>query len=159
MDIAFIDKLISLVERSSLVDLEYSENGARVRLTRTPPTEAVTPIPARDTASRAPAHIDAASPGAHTPAPAAAVAPLHTLYAGIVGTFYRASAPDQPPFVQLGDLVAEGQPLGLIDAMKMLNQVEADRAGRITAILAEDGAKVSGQTPLFQIAAAEQANV
>ncbi|MCT8179214.1 acetyl-CoA carboxylase biotin carboxyl carrier protein [Variovorax sp. CY25R-8] len=154
MDIDFIDRLIGLVERSSLVDLEYSENGTRVRLTKGAPEAASLPPVVRE----ATALVPVAAPVAPPTAPAAAALP-HTQRAGIVGTFYRASAPGQPPFVQVGDIVAEGQPLGLIDAMKMLNQVEAERAGRIVAILVEDGGAVDGQSPLFQIAPVEATDV
>lgn len=151
MDIDFIDRLIGLVERSSLVDLEYSENGARVRLTKGALEAASLPPVVREATALAPVAAPVAPP--------AAPASPHTQRAGIVGTFYRASAPDQPPFVQVGDIVAEGQPLGLIDAMKMLNQVEAERAGRIVAILVEDGGAVDGQSPLFQIAPVEATDV
>jgi len=160
MNIAFIDQLITLVERSTLVNLEYSGDGIRVRLTKTATTATLLSPSIRDEAEAGMVATSAlASPSTSPHATSIVVARSHTLCAGIVGTFYRASAPGQPPFVQVGDSVKDGQQIGLIDAMKMLIPVEADRAGRITSILAEDGCDVSGKTPLFQIATTEHNDV
>jgi biotin carboxyl carrier protein len=75
-----------------------------------------------------------------------------TIVAGLTGTFYRSPSPEAPPFVEVGDLVEEGQTIGLLEAMKMLTPIEADRAGRIAAIGAEDGALVTRGTVLYRFA-------
>ena len=80
-----------------------------------------------------------------------------TIVAGLTGTFYRSSSPEAPPFVEIGDFVEEGQTIGLLEAMKMLTPVEADHAGRITAIGAEDGALVTRGTVLYRFAGAGDA--
>ncbi len=78
-----------------------------------------------------------------------------TIVAGLTGTFYRSPSPEAPPFVEVGDLVEEGQTIGLLEAMKMLTPVEADRAGRITAIGAENGALVTRGTVLYRFAGSD----
>lgn len=80
-----------------------------------------------------------------------------TIVAGLTGTFYRSPSPEAPPFVEVGDLVEEGQTIGLLEAMKMLTPIEADRAGRIAAIGAEDGALVTRGTVLYRFASADDA--
>ena len=75
-----------------------------------------------------------------------------TIVAGLTGTFYRAPSPDAPLFVEIGDRVEEGQTIGLLEAMKMLNPIEADRAGRVIQILADDGALVTRGAPLIRLA-------
>ena len=146
MDLALIERLIDIFERSSLAELDYAEAGARLRLARA----------AGDSGGVTPAPRSAAEAG--VPAPPAAAVPStpaqHLIGAGIFGTFFRAPGPGQAPFVSEGDTVREGQTLAILEAMKVLNPVEADRAGRVARILAEDGATVEPGTPLFALAPA-----
>ncbi len=144
MDLALIERLIDIFERSSLAELDYAEGGARLRLARDTGASAA-PAPRPAAAAAAPAASSASEP------PAAAE---HLLTAGIFGTFFRAPGPGQAPFVSEGDAVREGQTLAILEAMKVLNPVEADRAGRVARILAEDGATVEVGTPLFALAPA-----
>ena len=148
MDIEFLERLINILERSALTELEYSENGERIRLVKSASSDAV-PAAAALTVAAA----DASTiPDETRPVE-------HTVKAGLAGSFHRAPASDQPPFVQVGDVVHEGQTLAIVEAMKMLNAVEADRSGRITRILAEDGAAVDSGTPLFSMEPAGDTDV
>ena len=142
MDLDLIERLIGLVERSRVTELDYAEGGVRVRIVRgdgTRPSLDVHPVAQALTAATEPDRITA-DPGAG-----------HTIAAGMPGTFYRAPAPGEPPFVSVGDKVEDGQTLAILEAMKMLNPVEADRPGRILAIPVENGAVVEAGTPLFHI--------
>ena len=136
MDLRLIERLIGLVERSRVTELDYSEGATRILIRR----QGSDP-PVRDEAAAS--------------EPVAVSASVeHVLAAGLFGTFYRAPAPDQPPFVTEGDVVGEGQVLAILEAMKVFNRVECDRAGRIARVLAENGATVEAGTPLFAIAPA-----
>lgn len=142
MDAAFVEGLVRLFERSSLAELEYTEAGGdRVRLARAPgATPALAP----------PSVTQATPPAAPGPAPSAGPATL-TIAASFHGVFYRGPGPGQTPFVQDGDTVEEGQTLAILEAMKVLNRVEADAPGRIVAVLAADGDAVAAGTPLFTL--------
>lgn len=146
MDLAFIQRLIELHERSTLAELEYLEGGERIRLTKT-----ATPDSVDEQASTSGSSGDAPSASQGLPAsPASPDKPQRiSVKAGMGGTFHRKPAPDATPFVQVGDAVAEGQTLAIVEAMKMLNAVEAQCAGRIVEVLAEDGVAVSAGMPLF----------
>ncbi|UJF19158.1 acetyl-CoA carboxylase biotin carboxyl carrier protein [Vibrio sp. SS-MA-C1-2] len=134
MDIRKIKKLIELVEESGIAELEISEGEESVRICR-----ATAPI-----AVPAPVAI-AAAPVAQTAAPVAAIeeAPAevtgHSVRSPMVGSFYRAPTPEAKPFVEVGQQVNVGDTLCIVEAMKMMNQIEADKAGVVKAILAEDG--------------------
>jgi acetyl-CoA carboxylase biotin carboxyl carrier protein len=157
MDIHFIERLIELVERSSLAELEYSDgaerihlvkNGTVVRVSSADVASSAAPLAAQLAPSRG--HDAVAQLAAET---GATVPPTsHFVAAGMVGTFFRASSPGDPPFVRVGDVIEEGQALALIEAMKVFNPVEADQAGTVAAILVEDGAPVEPGTLLFEIA-------
>ena len=127
-----------------MTELDYAEGGVRVRIIRGagPP-----PGPARVVQAGPAADVEPGRAAAGDIGPGAG----HTLLAGMPGTFYRAPAPGQTPFVSVGDRVEDGQTLAILEAMKMLNPVEADRAGRIVRILVEDGAAVDAGTPLFEL--------
>jgi acetyl-CoA carboxylase biotin carboxyl carrier protein len=147
----FIEGLLEIFERSSLAELEYVENGARVRFVKGSPASVSRDAPA-----------EAGSPPrskGNRREPASPRSREHVVRSGSVGVFYRRPAPDRPPFVSVGDLVEEGQTLALLEAMKTLNPVEADRAGRIVDIKQEDGASVEPGAPLFVMAPADGANV
>jgi acetyl-CoA carboxylase biotin carboxyl carrier protein len=151
MDLRKLKTLIELVENSGIAELEISEGEERVRITRSVP-------PARGAASAAPASTPGvvlttgaldAPPGA-PPAPAAEPEG-HAVTSPMVGTFYRAASPGTKPFVDVGDEVQVGDPLCIIEAMKLMNEIEADRAGVVKAILVENGQPVEYGQPLVVI--------
>jgi len=157
MDLRKIKKLIDLLEESNLAEIEIKEGEESVRLARTP----------RGTYMAAPA--------AHAPAPVAHAAPAMPMHsptdaaigglakagtdlpdgdvvrAPMVGTFYASPAPDKPPFVSVGQAVKAGDTLGIIEAMKMFNPIEAEVSGTVLKILAESGQPVEFDQPLFVI--------
>lgn len=157
MDLRKIKKLIDLLEESNLSELEIKEGEEIVRLSRYPKnmTPAMSLPPATPVAV---SHATSApAPAAATPvhAPAAAEAsnlpPGNTVRSPMVGTFYASANPDAPPFVKVGQKVKVGDTLGIIEAMKMFNQIEADVAGTVLAVLVESGHPVEFDEPLFII--------
>jgi acetyl-CoA carboxylase biotin carboxyl carrier protein len=150
MDLRKLKTLIELVESSGIAELEISEGEERVRITRSLPSPAVPP-------PSAPASVQATvlTTGGHA-APATATTPPaepegHTVKSPMVGTFYRAASPGTKPFVDVGDEVQVGDPLCIIEAMKLMNEIEADRAGVVKAILVENGQPVEYGQPLVVI--------
>ncbi|MBL8515358.1 MAG: acetyl-CoA carboxylase biotin carboxyl carrier protein [Betaproteobacteria bacterium] len=148
MDLRKLKKLIDLVQESGIAELEVTEGEEKVRIARTTAGSAQVYMP------QAPMPM-AATPTAG-PAPAAsAPAPLepagHTLKAPMVGTFYRSPSPGSPSFVEIGQSVTKGQTLCIIEAMKLLNEIESDMAGTVKAILVENGQPVEYGQPLFVI--------
>ena len=144
MDIRKIKRLIDLLEGSEVHELEIREGDASVVIRRGRPA-APEPLP-----------VLSADPGPVVPAALAAesAAPEmegHPVRSPMVGTFYRASSPGARPFVDVGQQVRVGETLCIIEAMKMLNQIEADKAGVVTAVLVEDGQPVEFEQPLFLI--------
>ena len=141
MDIRKIKKLIELVEESGISELEISEGEESVRISRNSPVSAA-PIQY----AAAPAPVAAAAPAAAPAAEAEAAAPAvpagHQVLSPMVGTFYGAPSPDAKPFVKVGQSVTAGETLCIVEAMKMMNQIEADKSGVVTAILVEDGQPV-----------------
>ncbi|MFC3023178.1 acetyl-CoA carboxylase biotin carboxyl carrier protein [Vibrio zhugei] len=149
MDIRKIKKLIELVEESGVAELEISEGEESVRISR----NTAAPAPVHYTAAPAPAPVAQAAPAAQpaaTPAPAAQPAG-HQVLSPMVGTFYGAPSPDASPFVTVGQSVNVGDTLCIVEAMKMMNQIEADKAGVVTAVLLEDGQPVEFDQPLIII--------
>ena len=153
MDIRKVKKLIELLEESGVAEIEIKEGEESVRISR-----ATAPVAA------APMHYAAppvAAPQPQAPATAAetTAAPVatqhevsgHQVKSPMVGTFYRASSPGSKEFVQVGDQVKVGDTLCIVEAMKMMNQIEADAAGRVKAVLIEDGEPVEFDEPLFVI--------
>jgi acetyl-CoA carboxylase biotin carboxyl carrier protein len=140
MDIRKIKKLIELVEESGISELEISEGEESVRISRNSPVSAA---PIQYAAAPAPV---AAAPVAAAPVAAEAAAPAvpagHQVLSPMVGTFYGAPSPDAKPFVKVGQSVTAGETLCIVEAMKMMNQIEADKSGVVTAILVEDGQPV-----------------
>ncbi|SFF48224.1 biotin carboxyl carrier protein [Fontimonas thermophila] len=162
MDLRKIKTLIELVEHSGISELEVREGEESVRISRhTPPPAAavqyVAPPPAVATAPAtvpaAPAAPAATTPAQPTPPATAERKPdhRHIVRAPMVGTFYRAPSPGAKPFVEVGQTVKVGQVLCIIEAMKMLNQIEADKAGVIAEILVENEKPVEYDQPLFVI--------
>jgi acetyl-CoA carboxylase biotin carboxyl carrier protein len=149
MDIRKVKKLIELLEESGISELEISEGEESVRISRHPRLGMQT-------------HFAPAVPAVHA-APAAAAAPAtaagehpprndeHTVTSPMVGTFYSTASPGAKPFVEIGSEIKIGQILCIIEAMKMMNQIESDKEGRVTAILAKNGEPVEFGQPLFII--------
>ena len=150
MDIRKVKKLIELLEESGIDELEIHEGEESVRISRhskqvAAPQYQVAPAPVA--AAPAPAAAPAAAD-----APAAPAEPSgHLVRSPMVGTFYRASSPEAKPFVDVGQTVKKGDILCIVEAMKMMNQIEADKSGTIDAILVEDGEPVEFDQPLFSI--------
>jgi acetyl-CoA carboxylase biotin carboxyl carrier protein len=154
MDIRKIKKLIELLEESGIAEIEIKEGEEGVRISRMPtgqpPPHAVQVLAHAPVA--APVHALAApAPSAAPPAAAPARTNEHVVTAPMVGTFYSAPSPGAKPFVEIGDEVKPGQVLCIIEAMKMMNQIEADRGGRVTSIMAKSGDPVEFGQPLFVI--------
>ena len=147
MDIRKVKKLIELLEESGIAEIEIHEGEESVRISRYAQNAAPQVV------MSAPAAPAAAPVAPAAPAPAAepAVTAGHTVNSPMVGTFYRSSSPGAKPFVEVGQRVNVGDTLCIIEAMKMLNQIEADKAGVIAAILAENGGPVEFGQPLFVI--------
>jgi acetyl-CoA carboxylase biotin carboxyl carrier protein len=150
MDIRKVKKLIELLEQSNINELEINEGDESVRISRggTAVTYAAAPAPAPVAAAPAPVAAPAAAEAA---APASEEPAGHAVKSPMVGTFYASPAPDAPPFVTVGQTVAAGDVICIIEAMKMMNQIEADKAGTIGAILIEDGEAVEFDQPIVTI--------
>ena len=150
MDIRKVKKLIELLEESDVAEIEIHEGEESVRISRSSQVVAAAPVMA------APAAAPATAPA---PAPAAAEAPAageekiegHAVKSPMVGTFYRAPSPGAKAFVEVGQSVNVGDTLCIIEAMKMLNQIESDKAGVIKAVLVENGQPVEYDQPIFVI--------
>ena len=152
MDIRKIRKLIEVLEASELDEIEIHEGEESIRLSRRQSTAHHPPqLPTYDGQAEAPPPAPPARPLTE-PATGAAEAPDAALLSPMVGTFYRSPAPDAPPFAEVGSLVAPGDVVCIIEAMKMMNRIEADRAGTIMAILVENGQAVEFGQPLLTIA-------
>jgi acetyl-CoA carboxylase biotin carboxyl carrier protein len=155
MDLRKIKKLIDLLEESNLAELEIKEGEETVRLSRIP-KGMVTTMPA---VAPAPVHHQVrtepqvAAPAAAQSAPAAekTMPDGHVVTAPMVGTFYASQNPESPPFVKVGQKVKAGDTLGIIEAMKMFNQIEADVAGTVVAVLVANGQPVEFDEPMFVI--------
>ncbi len=148
MDIRKVKKLIELLEESGIAEIEIHEGEEAVRISRYPQGAAAPPAPV---AAVAPAQAPVAEPqgGAAEQPPAEPAG--HKVLSPMVGTFYRAPSPGNPPFVEVGQGVNVGDTLCIIEAMKMFNQIEADKAGTVAAILVENGQPVEYGQPLFII--------
>ncbi len=151
MDLRKLKTLIDLVAESGIAELEITEGEGKVRIVKFSQTvqpvayqQAVAPV-----APAAAAVPDAAAAAAESAAQAAAQG--HAVKAPMVGTFYRSPNPGASPFVQVGQTVKEGDPLCIIEAMKLLNEIEADKSGVVKAILVENGEPVEYGQPLFVI--------
>ena len=151
MDIRKIKKLIELVEESGITELEVQEEEGTVRISRAAP--AVAPAAIQYAAAPvAPVAAPAAAPAAVAPAevPAAEISG-HQVRSPMVGTFYRSPSPEAKAFVEVGQTVKVGDALCIVEAMKMMNRIEADKAGVVKAILVNDGEAVEFDQPLIVI--------
>lgn len=150
MDIRKVKKLIELLEESNIGEIEIKEGEESVRISRygnQPAAPVAYAAPAPVAPAPAPAPAAAEAPAAEAAAPAADNAVLSPM----VGTFYRSPSPEAPSFVEVGQTVRVGDVLCIVEAMKMMNQIEADRAGTVTAIHVENGEAVEFDQPLISI--------
>jgi acetyl-CoA carboxylase biotin carboxyl carrier protein len=150
MDLRKLKKLIDLVEESGIAELEITEGEEKVKIVKgggvslTPAASAPPPSPAAAPAPEA-------KPSAAAPAAAETSPEGHVVKSPMVGTFYRAASPDAKPFVEVGEVVKEGQTICIVEAMKLMNEIEADASGTVKAILVENGQPVEYGQPLFVI--------
>ena len=149
MDLRKLKTLIDLVSESNVSELEITEAEGKVRIVKGGGA-VVQQFVAAPVQQAAPAAAAAAAPVAELPAPAAQPAG-HVVKSPMVGTFYRSSSPGAKPFVDVGAQVKEGDTLCIVEAMKILNEIEADKSGTITRIAAENGQAVEYGQPLFVI--------
>ena len=152
MDIRKVKKLIELLEESGIDELEIKEGEESVRISRhskTPAQQYYAPAPVAAPAAPAPAAAPAAAAAAE--APAAAKLNGTVARSPMVGTFYRKASPTSPAFAEVGQTVKKGDTLCIVEAMKMMNHIEAETSGVIESILVEDGQPVEYDQPLFTI--------
>ncbi|SEQ82076.1 biotin carboxyl carrier protein [Pseudomonas sp. NFACC02] len=152
MDIRKVKKLIELLEESGIDELEIREGEESVRISRhskTPAQQYYAPAPVAAPAAPAPAAAPVAAAAAE--APAAAKLNGTVARSPMVGTFYRKASPSSPAFVEVGQTVKKGDTLCIVEAMKMMNHIEAETSGVIESILVEDGQPVEYDQPLFTI--------
>jgi acetyl-CoA carboxylase biotin carboxyl carrier protein len=149
MDLRKLKKLIDLVQESGIGEIEITEGEEKVRITR----QSAAPPMLMAAPGMQPMGMQAMAPAAAAPAaPAPPPEPKgHALKSPMVGTFYRAPSPGAPSFVEVGQTVSKGQTLCIIEAMKLLNEIESDVAGTVKAILVENGQPVEYGQPLFLI--------
>jgi len=156
MDLRKLKTLIDLVAESGISELEITEGEGKVRIVKGPtpmpqgymqaPMQ-MQPMPMQPAPVPAPAPV-AAAPVAEPPAPADTG---HVVKSPMVGTFYRSANPNSPPFAEVGTQVREGQTLCIVEAMKLMNEIESDKAGTVKAVLVENGQPVEYGQPLFVI--------
>lgn len=145
MDLRKLKTLIDLVSESNVSELEITEAEGKVRIVKSGGAVVQQYV-------SAPVAAPAAAPVAELPAPPAAAAPAgHIVKSPMVGTFYRSSSPGAKAFVEVGSQVKEGETICIIEAMKILNEIEADKSGTVTRILGENGQAVEYGQPLFVI--------
>ena len=142
MDLKEIKKLVALMQEAGLAEIEVEESGRRVRLRR----ESLIALEAQRTIPASVSRIEAS-------AVSEPEIEGHFIRSPIVGTFYRSPSPDQPPYVETGNIVKKGQTLCIVEAMKLMNEIESDIDGKIAEVCLEDGATVEYGTPLFRIEA------
>lgn len=154
MDIRSIRKLIEIVEQSNIAEIEIKEGDHNIRVTRNQePVYVQAPVAQAAAPVTAPVTAPAAAPAAAAAAESSEPAEIsgHKITSPMVGTFYSAPSPDAAPFVKVGDKVAEGDTLCIIEAMKIMNPIESDKAGTVKQILGENGEPVEFGQTLFVI--------
>ena len=151
MDLRKLKTLIDLVSESNVSELEITEAEGKVRIVKSMPPAAGGPVAYALAPTAAPA-VPVAAEVAPVVAAVAEPAPSgHIVKSPMVGTFYRASGPGAKPFVEIGDTIKEGETICIVEAMKILNEIEADKSGTVTQILVENGQAVEYGQPLYVI--------
>ncbi len=157
IDLDFLERLIEAIDQSSIDSIEIERGGTRVRLGKTPPTT-VAPVGAAPMAAALPAPAVAAAPSSVPSADDSSAGPapagnpnLVDVESPMVGTFYQAPAPDAPSYVEIGSTVAKGDTLCIIEAMKLMNELEAEVSGTVVEICAENAEPVEYGQVLFRI--------
>ena len=150
MDLRKLKTLIDLVSESNISELEITEAEGKVRIVKAGEAAPVQYVQSAPPQAPSPAPVSGGAP-VEAPALAPAAATGHTVKSPMVGTFYRSSSPGAPSFVEVGSQVKEGDTVCIIEAMKILNEIEADKSGTITQILGENGQAVEYGQPLFII--------
>ena len=153
MDLRKLKTLIDLVSESNVSELEITEAEGKVRIVKSggAVVQKFVAAPVQTPMAAAPVAAAPTAPVAELPAPAAAAPSGHIVKSPMVGTFYRASSPGAKPFVEVGSKVKEGDTVCIVEAMKILNEIEADKSGTVTRILGENGQAVEYGQPLFVI--------
>lgn len=155
MDIRKVKKLIELLEASDVAEIEIQEGEESVRISRGSSVPMPTPVSYQAAPAPAPVPVPAAAsvpPPAASPAAApSAEVPANAVKSPMVGTFYGSPSPNSPPFIEVGKHVKAGEVICIVEAMKMMNQIEADHAGVVEAILVKDGEPVEFDQPLVVI--------
>jgi acetyl-CoA carboxylase biotin carboxyl carrier protein len=149
MDLNLIRKLIKLVDSSDVTDLEIEENGIRVKIAKK--IRGLQTITQPQILSSSQIVSASAQKTEETTVKEETKEKLHQIHSPIVGTFYRAPAPDADPYVQIGDMVSQGSVLCIVEAMKLMNEIESDVSGKIVKILVENGKPVEYNQPLFLV--------
>ena len=150
MDIRKVKKLIELLEESGIDEIEITEGEEAIRISRT--SHSLPPQQMHYAAAPAPVAAPAAAPAPAAAEPSAPAEPAgHSVRSPMVGTFYRAPSPTSPNFVEVGQQVKQGDTICIVEAMKMMNQIEADKSGTVEAILVENGQPVEFDQPLVTI--------
>jgi acetyl-CoA carboxylase biotin carboxyl carrier protein len=156
MDLAYVKKLIKLLSESDVDELEIEEDGNSIRLAKRAnnvnfiPQVAV-PLPAAHAAISSASPAPAPPPVAEAPAASATQKKLHEIKSPIVGTFYKAPAPDAAPFVEVGSEIQPGTVLCIVEAMKLMNEIESDVSGKIAKVAVENGQAVEYGQTLFLV--------
>jgi len=158
MDLRKLKSLIDLVSESNISELEITEAEGKIRIVKADPhppggpqtVYLPSPAPAPMVVGAAPQAAPAGA-AANAELAAAEESQTHFVKSPMVGTFYRASGPGAKPFVEIGDSIKEGQPICIIEAMKIMNEIEADRSGTVTRMMCENGQAVEFGQPLFVI--------
>ncbi len=160
MDLKYVQQLLKIFDESSATELSLEENGSKVFISRK--AEVINQTPAlnyfQPSYPTAPAPAAAAIPTAEVPTAVVtkqevivAATNTHQILSPIVGTFYRSSSPDAPAFVQIGDIVSIGKTMCIVEAMKLMNEIESDVSGTVIKILVENGQPVEYHQPMFLI--------
>lgn len=151
MDLSYVKKVIKLVENSNVDEVEIEEEGKRLRVARNRTMAAPAPIQYAPVAAPAPQSVSAAPSAAPAPSAQKSSPQYHEVRSPIVGTFYRAPSPDAEPYIEVGQTVKIGQVLCIVEAMKLMNEIESDANGTVVKILVENGKPVEYNQVLFWV--------
>lgn len=153
MDLKHIKSLLQLISEADVNEVYIEEGDFKIKIKKRSEATyvsapATAPAPVASVVIPSAAAAPASAPAAPAPSASAATAPIKS---PIVGTFYAAASPDAKPFVSIGDVIAKGQPLCIIEAMKIMNEIESDMSGKVVAIHVKNGQPVEFDQPLFEI--------